>query len=85
MKIIEYPDKNLLVEVLKRPVITNKKLDKIVLKIIDKVRKKGDSAILELTKKFDKVKLSELIISESSITQTWSRSIRRTNARHYRH
>lgn len=70
MKIIEYPDKNLLVEVLKRPVITNKKLDKIVLKIIDKVRKKGDSAILELTKKFDKVKLSELIISESSINES---------------
>ncbi|MGE0090566.1 MAG: histidinol dehydrogenase [Bacteroidales bacterium] len=65
MKIIEYPDKILLAEVLKRPVIKNKKLEKIVLKIIDKVRKKGNSAILELTKKFDKVKLSELKVSES--------------------
>jgi histidinol dehydrogenase len=70
MKIIEYPDKILLEEVLKRPVITNKKLEKGVLKIIKKVRIKGNSAILELTKKFDKVKLSELKVSESLINES---------------
>jgi len=70
MKIIEYPDKNLLAEVLKRPVITNKKLEKIVLKIIGKVRKKGDSAILKLTKKLDKVKLSKLKLNESMINES---------------
>lgn len=70
MRIIEYPDKDLLAEFLRRPVITNKNLEKIVLKIIGKVRKKGDSAIFELTKKFDKVKLSELKLSESMINES---------------
>jgi histidinol dehydrogenase len=70
MKIIEYPDKDLLTEILKRPVINNKKLEKKVLKTIEKVRRKGDSAILELTKKFDKIKLSELKVSESRINES---------------
>jgi histidinol dehydrogenase len=70
MKIIEYPDKNLLAEVLKRPVLTNKKLEKKVMKIIGKVRKKGDSAILDLTKKLDKVELANLKLNESLIYES---------------
>ncbi len=70
MKIIEYPDKNVLTEALKRPFSNNRKLEKKVLKIIDKVRKKGDSAIIELTRKYDKVNLSELKVSESLINES---------------
>ena len=41
--------------------------DKLVLDIIDNVRKKGDSAVYDYAKQFDKVDLDSLIVSQAEI------------------
>ncbi len=67
MKIIEYPNQTELVKALKRPVFDLSKLEKSVKRIINQVIKQGDKAIINLTKKFDKVEMSNLRISKSVI------------------
>ena len=47
----------------------NEKLDRAVLDIIGEVRKKGDEALLEYTKKFDKVIIDTLIVSDEEFAE----------------
>ncbi|TDL29565.1 histidine biosynthesis trifunctional-protein [Rickenella mellea] len=49
-------------ELLKRPVLKSDVMISKVKPIVDAVRKGGDTALLELTAKFDKVKLSSLVL-----------------------
>ncbi len=72
MKIIEYPGKTELSEALKRPVFDVDKLEKTVKKIIKLVQTKGDKALLDLTKKFDRATITELNVSEPLINQAES-------------
>ncbi len=67
MKIIEYPNKLELSKALKRPEFNLSKFEKSVKRIINLVIKQGDKAIIMLTKKFDKVDISNLQISTSVI------------------
>src|SRR6188472_3966032 len=65
--VIKYPDKKDWQEIVKRPVFENKSLEKVVKKILDKVKDKGDKAVRKYTKEFDGVKLKKLTISEKEI------------------
>jgi histidinol dehydrogenase len=67
MKIIEYPNESELEIVLQRPEADFSKLEKTVKQIINQVVKQGDKALINLTKKFDSIKLSNLRITASEI------------------
>jgi histidinol dehydrogenase len=72
MKIIKYPGRNQWDEILARPVLNFESLTNSVGTILHDVRKRGDVALIEYTEKFDKVKLSELRVSETEITSAKS-------------
>src|SRR6187200_485493 len=67
INVIKYPDKKDWQEIVKRPVFENASLEKVVKKILDKVKAKGDKAIRKYTKDFDGVKLKKLTVSEKEI------------------
>ncbi len=67
MKVFTYPDKKKWNELIQRPVADNAELGKTVSAILEKVRKKGDKAILKYTKDFDGVKLKSLLITPAEI------------------
>src|SRR6187551_3310208 len=67
INVIKYPDKKDWQEIVKRPVFENNSLEKVVKKILDKVKAKGDKAIRKYTKDFDGVKLKKLTVSEKEI------------------
>jgi len=46
-------------------------VETIVTDIIDNVKKRGDTALLEYCEKFDKAKLSSLLVSEEEITEAF--------------
>ncbi len=60
MNIIRYPSKDQWDELLSRPVLNNRSVDAIVQPVLDDVRKRGDEALREYTRKFDKVDLQDL-------------------------
>ena len=70
MQIIRYPDKKTWLGLLKRPVADASDLEQKVEKILKRVRKKGDKAILKYTKKFDGVELSDLQVTEAEISES---------------
>lgn len=67
MKVFTYPDKKKWNKIIQRPVADNSELGKAVTKILEKVRKKGDNAVLKHTKDFDGVKLKSLLITPDEI------------------
>lgn len=67
MKVFTYPDKKKWNQLIQRPVTDNAELGKTVSAILEKVRKKGDKAILKYTKDFDGVKLKSLLITSAEI------------------
>src|SRR6187401_3751091 len=67
IKVIKQPSKEDWQEIIKRPVFENASLEKVVKKILDKVKSKGDKAVRKYTKEFDGVKLKKLIVSEKVI------------------
>lgn len=67
IKVIKHPNKEDWQEIIKRPVFENASLEKVVKKILEKVKTKGDKAIRKYTKDFDGVKLKKLTVSEKEI------------------
>jgi histidinol dehydrogenase len=67
INITKYPDKKDRREIIKRPAFENALLEDSVKKILEKVKGKGDKAIFKYTKRFDKVKLKDLQVSEKEI------------------
>jgi len=67
INVIKYPDRKEWQELIKRPVFENASLEKVVKKILEKVKTKGDKAVRKYTKEFDEVKLKKLIVSEKEI------------------
>jgi len=61
---IKYPDRNDWQEIVRRPVIETASLEKVVKKILDKVKIKGDKAVRKYTKEFDGVKLKKLMVTD---------------------
>lgn len=54
---------------LKRPTASYSDLEPLVAEVFDSVRKKGDSAVIKYTEKFDKVQLTSLEVSPAEIQQ----------------
>lgn len=69
MKLIKYPDKKEWPAITERPAIDNKKIQKTVSRILEKIRTKGDKAVLKYTKKFDGVKLKSLLVTNNEIEE----------------
>ncbi|MBN1791263.1 MAG: histidinol dehydrogenase [Bacteroidales bacterium] len=67
MEIIRYPDKSTWSGLLKRPVLDSREVDTLVMPILLEVRKRGDEALREYTKKFDKANLQRLAVSKEEI------------------
>ena len=64
MILISNPDKFLWQEILIRPVMNTENLFDTVRSVIDRVKSEGDRAVLDYEKKFDKVVLTSLAVSE---------------------
>ena len=64
MILISTPDKFQWQEILKRPVMNTENLFDTVRSVIDRVKAEGDCAVLDYEKKFDKVVLTSLAVSE---------------------
>lgn len=64
MNLIINPDKSQWAELLKRPVMNTESLFDTVRGIIERVKAEGDRAVLEYEKKFDKVALAALAVTE---------------------
>jgi histidinol dehydrogenase len=69
MKIIRYPDKKDLPDLLSRPAFEVQSLDERVKAVIDNVRENGDRALAGYTQKFDQVKLKNIKVSEEEISE----------------
>lgn len=65
----KYPDKETWGTLVSRPCIDSSDLKKSVKKIMRKVKKDGDRALLKFAKLFDGVKLSTIEVTESEITE----------------
>ena len=67
ISVIKYPERKDWQEIVKRPAFENASLENSVKKILEKVKAKGDKAIFKYTKRFDKVKLKKLEVTEKEI------------------
>ena len=69
MEIIQYPEKNIWNDILKRPAFSVKELETNVSNILDDVKANGDAAIKKYALQFDTVNLSTITVSEEEIAQ----------------
>jgi histidinol dehydrogenase len=67
MKIIQHPSKEDWPEILARPKLEQKGLERSVRKIMETVKKRGDRAVRKYTQEFDGVKLRKLQVTEKEI------------------
>lgn len=72
MKIIKYPDKKEWTKLAKRPVQEDLSLLKPVQKILEKVKEKGDKAVLKFTRQFDGVKIKTFSVNPAEIKEAGS-------------
>ena len=68
MKNIIYPKKETWFEILKRPTQTVKEIETTVNQVFEDVQKNGDTAIKKYTKKFDKVAVTTLKVTQEEIS-----------------
>lgn len=64
MILVTYPDKARWADLLKRPVMNTEDLFDTVRSVINRVKAKGDRAVLAYEEQFDKVQLASLAVSE---------------------
>ncbi len=67
MKIISDPKKTEWGVLLKRPVFDSRSLESVVAPVLQEVKQRGDSALLEFTERFDKVKLTDILVNAEEI------------------
>jgi len=67
MKHIANPSKESWPALIQRPQLELEFLDGAVKNILNRVKKSGDAALLEFSQQFDKVKLTDFLVSESEI------------------
>ena len=68
MRNIIYPKKETWFEILKRPTQTVKEIETTVNQVFEDVQKNGDTAIKKYTKKFDKVAVKSLKVTQEEIS-----------------
>ena len=69
MKLIKYPSRTEWAEILKRPSLDTENLFDTVRSIIDRVKDEGDRAVKEYEAVFDKVELSNIVVTEEEWTE----------------
>ncbi|NDV94184.1 histidinol dehydrogenase [Dysgonomonas sp. 521] len=67
MQIIKYPTRSEWSKILARPVFDTSSLNNTVSAVLNDIKERGDDAVFEYEEKFDKVKLSSLVVSEEEI------------------
>ena len=72
MRTYEFPDRDMWPELLKRPALSNESLYDTVGAVLEQVRREGDAALIQLEKKFDKVELSTLQVTEEMFAEAES-------------
>lgn len=72
MQIYIYPEEKDWIELLKRPETDAPAFEKSVRKILNQVKRKGDSAVRKYTSQFDGVKLKDLEVREGDIAKAGS-------------
>lgn len=70
MNIVKYPKKEDWKEILKRPSLGDETVNKVVLETVNDVMKNGDEAVRRYTEKFDKVLLSDFLVSQEELTES---------------
>ncbi|MFV0539095.1 MAG: histidinol dehydrogenase [Dysgonomonas sp.] len=70
MQIIIYPERKDWKNILTRPTFDTSSLNDTVGNILSDVKARGDEAILEYEEKFDKVRLSSLVVSQAEIEES---------------
>ncbi len=73
MKVINYPEKETWSEILTRPSIDEKFLERGVANILGDVRKNGDEALKHCARFFDKVELDEFLVTEAEFAEAEAR------------
>ena len=69
MEIIKYPTSGEWNKLIKRPALDVSSLFGAVQKVLDEVRTQGDEAVKKYGEQFDKVKISDLLVSETEINE----------------
>jgi histidinol dehydrogenase len=69
MKTIIYPDKSTWQDCLQRPTQVFESLEKRIRPILDDVKQKGDEAVIEYTKQFDKVDIESIAVTEKEYVE----------------
>jgi len=69
INIILYPPESQWDNIIRRPVINYSELQKTVGVILNDVKIKGDQAVIEFTRKFDRVDLSQLLVTDEEIAE----------------
>jgi histidinol dehydrogenase len=67
-----YPERSDWESILKRPLLDTTQLHGTVASVLDEIRSRGDAALKELEKKFDKVELGALQVSPAEIAEAAS-------------
>ncbi len=69
MNIIKYPSKEQYAAICERPHIDVSQLSAVVNEVLDDVRTNGDSAVIAYEEKFDKVRLTQLAVTDSEMAE----------------
>ena len=69
MNVIRYPKKESWTEILARPTLDTKFLEKTVANILQDVRQHGDVALKHCARHFDKVELDEFLVTEAEFAE----------------
>ncbi|PIN98873.1 MAG: histidinol dehydrogenase [Candidatus Diapherotrites archaeon CG10_big_fil_rev_8_21_14_0_10_31_34] len=73
MEIIEFKEIKQIKDLMKDKEEETERIEDTVKEIIKEVQKKRDKAIIELTEKFDKVKLKEILVSKKEIREAYKK------------
>lgn len=72
MKTIKHPKRDVWEDILKRPSQKKANLETIVTDVFNEIKKRGDEALKEFTKKFDGVELEHLQVSQEELKEAES-------------
>ena len=62
MQVVQYPEKKDWAELLKRPSQDFTSVKDVVQNILNDVKQRGDAALKDYTKRFDKIELNDLLV-----------------------
>lgn len=69
MKIFLHPEKQKWTDILQRPALDHSQLEETVAGVLQDIKSKGDTAVLDYTQKFDRVRPEQILVSEAEIDE----------------